>query len=512
MSDASAAASGAPSASGASTDAGDDGDEASATDGAAGSGRSGTEDSIAPGRRSERVAVVAAVLGVLALVAEAGHGGVVLAGVGGVATAGALGRLDASSSAAWRGLAALGLLAGAAGVAATFGSPFWGWWPLPPLTLLAATCWTATVATVVGGDLDRVGRRLRTVGGTTAVAAAGVGVAAVLAAGRGGAASVASATARSLWGALAGVVAGPAAGFSLPFLGGMVAALATSLLLALGAIPGHVLLSPRADREAVSGLATVKWVLARLGVGAGLFALVTYSLGLPSVPLGPLWPVGTLVRALLLLGVLLGALGIVVGLFLTYVWDPSGDPLDAIVPTVGGGLLAAVAATAGTAGAGSWTGTGLLAGLAGLAVAGLVGATAIGLGALAIDDTLLETGTGPVVPAAALVLGAVAVAGRPDALLAPVLAVAAGLVVWDALRLRDDLGHEVPGADTAGVERRHVGGTVAVATLGVTAAVAIRFGGALAGPVLGGEPLVVVVAGTVVLVGVVALFARNDRI
>jgi len=474
------------------------------------SGQPGAEGSGSAGRRAGRVATVAAAVGVVALAVEAGHGGVWLAGLGGVATAAALGRLDGPNPTAARGLASLGLLAGAGGVATATAGPSAGW-PVPPLALLSAACWTAVVATAVGRDPTRGGRRLWTVAVTTGFAVVGVGAAAAQVAGSANGRSVAGTWAHGLWTVSAWVVTGPVDGIWLPFVAGLVAAAVLSVLLAVGAIPRHVLLSPRADREAVSRLATCKWVLARAAVVAGVVTLATLAFRVPPVDLGPLRPLGTLLRGLLFLCIVLAALGTVAGFVLEHLWDPSDDPLDAVVPTVGGGVLAAVVATVGTVGASRWTATGLFEGLAGLATVGLAGALVLGVVARLCYHPATDRVTGPVTPAAALVVGAVAVTASPAVLLAPAVAVGAGLVVWDALHVRGELRRELPGVDVGAVERRHVAGTVGVAVVGVTVAVVVRLGAGVVGPALGGEPLVVVVAGTAVLAGVVATYARSER-
>lgn len=462
------------------------------------------------GRRSRRVATVAAVVGALAIAVGGREPAVLLAALGGVAVVASLEALHATDGTASsaRALGTLGVFGGLAGIAAVAGTAPAGW-PVPALAVAAATCWIGVVATVAALDRDGARRRLPTLGWTTFVAVLGVGTAAVLLAGQRSATSAAGALARSVWAPGAWVVAGPTGGVWLPFLSLLVGALAALVLGALVVTPTHVVLSPRADAEDVEALARTREQLTRFALLAGVVAFLTYAAGVEpilraSIVLGPL------VRGLLLAGIVVASAGVVAGFVLAYVWDPEDGLPGRVVPTLVGGATAAAVVTAATVAASRWTSYGLVDSLAALAGAGLVGVLALAVAAPVLLGRFGGRDTHRLIGPGATVLGAVAVAAVPDSVFAPAVAVAAAVVAWDALSLHDGLRTEVPAADAASVEQRHLGATIAVALLAILAAGAVRLGAELAGPALGGEPLVVVVAGAAVLAGIVALLARAD--
>lgn len=457
--------------------------------------------------QSERLAVVIAVAAVAAVALEVGDGFLALAIAGGIGTTLALRRVDADTwtdAVGARTLGALGVLAGAVGVVGAASAAA----SIPAALAVGIGAWTAAVGAVAAVD-DRPDRRSALGWATFAaggllVAAATLGVGSVIAGG---------AVSETVGGVLLAVplvlVFGGGPQLALPLLFGLAATLCGVWLVVLVTVPRHVLLPAWGDEFHVVGLDRLtNWLLG----GAVLFAVLAvglYSVGLLPAFVGPLAVVERLVRALLVLGVLIAVPVGLLGATIPRWYGGSDRSLRAAGLSIAAGVAAATVVVAAIALRPPET----LYGPSGaLVLAGVVGVATVPLRVLArwasARTPVLADGVRHLSPVG-LLLAAVG-AAQYGVIVAPIVCVAAALVCWDALALRNTLRSEVPGADASSVERFHLGPTVGIAVIGALAALAVYGGAAAIAREVRGQPLVVVVVGAVVLALLTAALARTD--
>lgn len=470
------------------------------------------------GRQSRRLAPLVAAIGTLALVLGVGAPLPAIVAVGGLATAvglryaGASRPLIAVSS---RTLGALGAFAGGAGAVAIAATGDPGAWYGPFTVGLGA--WLAVVATAGALEGHEAVDRLRAVGSTLTVAGALVGVGLLTGA-------TAAVTGSDAVGGLAvlvrylarAVLYGGRPASALPivlFLGGLLAA---TLLVALFVTPLHVVLGPRADQEDVAAVEQLTRGLLLCAVGACVAALVLYAAGIAPAFVGPFAVLAQSVRALLGLCILFGLLVAVAAAILPH-WPESErqSARGVLATTIAGSLVAVlfVSLVAGLARDGT-----VSVGPGATLPANQLLASVVAFGVLARPTlAVLQRTTellhhapirtrllGP----AALVAGSIGAASA-GAVATVVVGIAASLLLWDALAYRSGLRAEVLGADTAAVERRHLGTTTGLLLAGVVVAFALYGVTALLGPALGGQPLVVVVVGAALLAAVAVALGQS---
>lgn len=455
-----------------------------------------------------RIALVVVIVGALALVAEAGEWILGAVAVAGVATALGLRQVSdehVPTAAVARAIASLGVLGGIVATAATV-----SYVTTSPLTalVLSVGVWVAIVATVA--VLAEMGGRepLRTVGWTMAVLGAVVGAAAL--AGVGAVIAGTSPPAGVLlgWAFASWLVTGGSPAAAIPILLTFAGLLCGAIAAALTLVPWHVVLSPRAEETAIHRLESTTDVLAKLAVGLFGCALLVYLLPIAVPFSGPAAVLERAIRTLLLVATL-GVLGATLVVFLgRRLSDGDRRSIQSTVASAVGGLLAAavvVGVVSPLVPAGTVRPDVALAITAIVAVAVLPVLAAL----VTIGSAIEPLENRPhAVPVAALTIAAVAGA-QFGAALAPILAVGAALICWDALAYRARLRSELLAVDALDLERRHVGATVGVVAVGVLTAIVVERLAAFLGPHLGGEPLVVVVVAVALLAAVTVAAGRR---
>lgn len=459
--------------------------------------------------QSERLALVVATLGVAVLAVELADAGVALALLAGLGTAAALRYVDADDlqvAALARCVGALGLVGGVLGVFAAVALASGR--SMVATIAVAAGLWTAVVAAVgvvAGSDADE---QFRATAWTSSIAGVGVGLAAVT--GLGSLVAGTSPTAGPaawLWAFVRWLVTGGQPGSAIPILLAFLGVLCVVAAATPPTAPPRPQTASSRDDVSVERLDSLQVFLARSAVGFLLAAALLYLAPIAIAFPGPTVYVAYALRALFLVGIVALLAGAVAGSVVErWVW-PDGRPLRGVALSVGSGTVAAVVltvavgTTARLASFEPWIGLAVVACVA----VGTVPLLEAALRVSGLESTLRRHAVS--VPAAALIVAATA-ATQVGATVAPVVAIGAALVVWDALSYRRDLRAEVFGADTAAIERRHLGATVGVVTVAVLLALAVAGVTSLVGRNPGGEPLVVVVTGALLLVLVTLALGR----
>lgn len=467
-----------------------------------------TPDASPEERYGARLALLAAAVAVLALVLEVRTVAVAAAATTGLAAALGLRRAvdeHVPTRTAGRVVASLGLLGGVAAVEAgvVLASA-----SAVAAAALATAVWVAVVGVVGAADGIDVRRPLRTTAWTTTVAGLLVGVAAIVGVGNLLAGSPPPAGAAVPWAIARWLVVGGSPEAAIPAMLASAGLVCGAAAVALTITPWHAVLSPRAHVETVERLEATADAL--LKVSAGLFAVALLAFVVPIWPpfTGPLALVEWAFRVFaLFVTALLLLVAVAVVLVDSRYDDSERSVRDAASTALAGLLVAAV-----------------LVGTVSVAATRvpLEPAVALGIAAIAavvavpVVEAVLAIGSGSravrrrtyAIPSVALVVGALGAASA-GAFVAPVLTVAAALVVWDALGYRRSLQRELRDPDAVDLERRHLGATLGVVAVGVVLALLVERAAALLGPRLGGEPLVVVVGGVLLLAAITAVVGHQ---
>lgn len=470
------------------------------------------------GRQSRRLAPLVAAVGALALVLGVGASLPATVAIGGLATASGLRYAGASRlliAVSSRTVGALGVLAGGAGAVAIAATGDPGAWYGPLAVALGA--WIAVVASVGAVEGHPVVERFRVVASTLTVGGALVGVGLLTGA-------TATVTGSDAVGGLAvlvqyvvrAVLYGGRPASALPIVLFLVGLLAVTLLVVLFVTPLHVVLGPRSDQADVAAVEQLTRGLLFCAVGAWVAALVLYATGIAPAFVGPFAVLAQSVRALLGLCILFGVLAAVAAAILPHWPESERQSARGVLATTVAGSLVAVLAVSLVAGLAT-DGTVSVGPGATLPATELL-ASVVAFGVLA-RPTLAVLQRAPellryapfrtrLLGPAALVAGSIGAASA-GAVAAVVIGIAASLLLWDALAYRSGLCSELLGADTAAVERRHLGTTTGLLLAGAVVAFALYGVTALLGPVLGGQPLVVVVVGAALLAAVAIVLGQS---
>lgn len=277
-----------------------------------------------------------------------------------------------------------------------------------------------------------------------------------------------------------------------------------STFLAVRTLPIITILGPAASEDDAAAVADLR---VYLGVLTAIFAVVAVGLwllaqsrlsesGLSELVL-TLLTSNTLIRVLLVVGILVSLLLVVAGVVMRAAWETDPDRVEAWGATVGGALLAtAIVLPVAPVVVPAVASTGSSTAGASLMLASLIGIVSIILLVVASVPRLILSFVG------LGLLAVVAVATSGDAVVAPLVALAGLLVAWDTISHGNSLATEL-GADapTTQGELAHASASIGIAAFGVVVAIAVAYGRPLFEPLLvSGDATTSVVIGAVVIV------------